>query len=387
MVKVDYAKNEELVKKAKNGDTDAEVELLLNNDRLCFHIAKRFLNTGLDIEDLASMAKIGLVKAYNKFSIDKETKFATFASRVMTNEILMYLRGNKKNKDATNLEQVISKDVDGNELTLMDVIPIPEEDITMEDREEMQYVLKIFNDNASERDKIILQRCILNNENQRDVAKDLGTSQSYVSRLARNVEKSLKYIVENNKYKRFSAKREKEEKSMGKTQYTQEHYFYILNTRPELSVADISKLMGTFKQSIYNYKKKWDKAKYEIEGVETNNLSQEFMDKVRDFIPSPKKEKVTPLKEALKIPEKRKEIRDVIIQKSIEDNYEALKMLAEHDEKKEISNDELIILNNKISITSSRDEVSQLVYGIYHLLLNNPADVKIKLDLHFEVSK
>lgn len=376
-----YKKNEELIRLAKNGDTAAEEELLINNDRLCFHLAKKYINIDPNIEDLASIARIGLLKAYKSFNLDKNIKFATYASRVMINEILMYGRKTKKHQGNISLDSALAVDFDGNDLTLMEVIPAPEEDIKMEDYDELNYILDKFKENASERDIAIMHRCIMNNENQLEVANSLEISQSYVSRMVKRLTKKLQKIAE------F-----KGEDNVNK-KYDKADYYFVFNNYPNLTNKAIAKLMNVSYVTIGNYKKAFKSGA--LDNYKDKKVSTTLMDK----LPPIDKEDVVV-----------KELEKVDTLKTVEENFKAIQITKEipwsppkveevcekdieiaeksiNSKKEEISKKETIILNNNISITSSQEEVSQLIFGIYQLLANTPEDSKIKLDLNFEVIK
>lgn len=259
--------NEELIRLAKNGDEGAKEELFKINRGLNFYIAKRFENTKMEIDDLISVSNIGMIKAYNTFDLNKGTKFISYASRIMTNEILMYLRKDKKHNGLANLEQTISQDMDGNNLTLMEVIPAPEDNIKTEDYDLMQYVLNIFNKEANERDKIVLKKCIINNETQRKVANELGFSQSYIARLIIRVERMLKNIAETGKYNYTTTNNIKRKRNVEGDvkieikkkvvkKYTKNDYLYIIKNYPNLSAQDIANVMGVKNQSVRVYKSK-----------------------------------------------------------------------------------------------------------------------------------
>ena len=422
-----YKNNEELVRRAKDGDTSAEEELLLANDKLCFHIARKFNNTNIGLEDCASLARIGLYKAYKSFDLDRGIKFATYATRLMTNEILMEVRRQKKHKDNVSLDMSLNTDVDGNELTLIDVIPAPESNISSDDLNTMNQVVETFCENAKESDIAILNRCIINDENQRDVAKDLGISQSYVSRLVKSIEKRLKYIAENGKYINVSANNRKEDAKVVKEgnsrRYKKEDYVYMFRNYPYLKNTEIALIMGLGRQIVVNYKCKFNKGQYDdldissvskelVKAAEQYALNHENAPKEisTDFVqeeviykPVPKKiieitntmpeNKVDVVADTTKkiAKEKLNDI-DTFIE-SLEkepDRVRLGKMITEREDsykKEKVSKKENIILNNQISIMSNKEEVSKLIHGIYQLLKNSPEDTNVKLDLKFEVSK
>ncbi|MDD2469893.1 MAG: RNA polymerase sporulation sigma factor SigK [Bacilli bacterium] len=193
--------NEQYYLKLKDrGDANAKDKLIEHNLRLVVFLAKKYENTNIDLEDLVSIGTIGLIKAINTYKMDKNIKLATYASRCIDNEILMYLRKNKRRRSEISFEESLSYDVDGNELHLEDVLGT-EPDIVTKDLEsevEKEMLLKEI-DKLDERDKkiMILRYGLLGKEEmtQKDVALLLGISQSYISRIEKKVIKRLKYVV------------------------------------------------------------------------------------------------------------------------------------------------------------------------------------------------
>ncbi|MDO5293362.1 MAG: RNA polymerase sporulation sigma factor SigE [bacterium] len=177
-------------------DKDAETKSLLveHNLRLVVYIAKKFDNTGIGVEDLISIGTIGLIKAINTFNPDKNIKLATYASRCIENEILMYLRRNNKTKMEVSIDEPLNVDWDGNELLLSDILGTDEDIIYKNIEDEVDR--KLLNNalsKLSERERIIVQlRFGLNTEDgnertQKEVADLLGISQSYISRLEKKI--------------------------------------------------------------------------------------------------------------------------------------------------------------------------------------------------------
>jgi len=178
-------------------DEDARKEIIEHNLRLVVYIARRFENTGINIEDLISIGTIGLIKAVGTYRTDKNIKLATYASRCIENEILMYLRKNASRKGEVSFDEPLNTDWDGNELLLSDVLgtdgdtvmrPI-EEDV---DRSLLQAAINILSPREKE---IITLRFGLNGgqeQTQKEVADRLGISQSYISRLEKRIISRLK---------------------------------------------------------------------------------------------------------------------------------------------------------------------------------------------------
>ncbi|MBP3593322.1 MAG: RNA polymerase sporulation sigma factor SigE [Lachnospiraceae bacterium] len=177
----------------------ARSTLVERNLRLVVYIAKKFDNTGISVEDLISIGTIGLIKAINTFNTGKNIKLATYASRCIENEILMYLRKNNKVKLEVSIDEPLNVDWDGNELLLSDILGTEEDCVykNMEDEANRQ-MLKAAMKNLSAREKVIIDlRFGLNSRDgkektQKEVADMLGISQSYISRLEKKIMKRLK---------------------------------------------------------------------------------------------------------------------------------------------------------------------------------------------------
>lgn len=196
------SKEEELdyILKARNGDIEARNKLIEHNLRLVVFLAKKYENTNIDLEDLVSIGTIGLIKGINTYKMGKNIKLATYASRCIDNEILMFLRKNKKRKTEISFEDSLSYDADGNELHLEDVLGTDSDIVTkeLEDKIERKILIEEI-EKLNERDKkiMILRYGLFGNEEvtQKDVADMLGISQSYISRIEKKVIKRLKNIV------------------------------------------------------------------------------------------------------------------------------------------------------------------------------------------------
>ena len=185
---------------AMEDDEDARNKLIEHNLRLVVFLAKKYENTGVDLEDLVSIGTIGLIKGVNTYKLDKNIKLATYASRCIDNEILMFLRKNKRRKGEISFEDSLSYDQEGNELHLEDILGT-ENDIVTKGIEESddKKILQEEISKLNERDKKImtLRYGLFNHKEmtQKDVAKVLGISQSYISRIEKKVIKKLKGIV------------------------------------------------------------------------------------------------------------------------------------------------------------------------------------------------
>ncbi|MBN6185928.1 RNA polymerase sporulation sigma factor SigE [Aneurinibacillus sp. BA2021] len=187
---------EYLLSRLHTNDPAIRSVLIERNLRLVVYIARKFENTGINIEDLVSIGTIGLIKAVNTFDPEKKIKLATYASRCIENEILMFLRRNSKVKSEVSFDEPLNIDWDGNELLLSDVLGT-ENDIIYRDLEEQVDKKLLYKalDKLSERERVIMEmRFGLNGEEektQKDVADTLGISQSYISRLEKRIIKRL----------------------------------------------------------------------------------------------------------------------------------------------------------------------------------------------------
>lgn len=186
-----------LLEKLPKGDKTARSMLIERNLRLVVYIARKFENTGINIEDLISIGTIGLIKAVNTFNPEKKIKLATYASRCIENEILMYLRRNNKTRSEVSFDEPLNIDWDGNELLLSDVLGT-ENDIITRDLEANVDKKLLFNalEKLNHREKQIMElRFGLaggEEKTQKDVAEILGISQSYISRLEKRIIKRLR---------------------------------------------------------------------------------------------------------------------------------------------------------------------------------------------------
>ena len=192
---------EELLERIANGDEAAREPLIVHNLRLVVYIAKKFDNSGVCIDDLISIGTIGLIKAANTFKPEKNIKLATYASRCIENEILMYLRKINVHKSDISIDEPLNIDWDGNELLLSDVLGSEPDEINrnVEYEDEKIILLKTV-DALPEREKQIMSlRFGLGGEKeytQKEVADMLGISQSYISRLEKRIIARLKRELE-----------------------------------------------------------------------------------------------------------------------------------------------------------------------------------------------
>ena len=182
-----------------DNDDYAKKMLIEHNLRLVVYIAKKFDNTGVGVEDLISIGTIGLIKAINSYDRDKNIKLATYASRCIENEILMYLRRNNKTKLEVSIDEPLNVDWDGNELLLSDILGTSEDIIYKDIEKEVdRSLLRKALETLSEREQTIIRLRFgiddkLGQElTQKEVADLLGISQSYISRLEKKIMKRLK---------------------------------------------------------------------------------------------------------------------------------------------------------------------------------------------------
>ena len=185
--------------KAGKGDVDAKNKLIEHNLRLVVFLAKKYENTGYDVEDLVSIGSIGLIKGINTYKLDKNIKLATYASRCISNEILMFLRKNKKRKGEISFEDSLSYDAEGNELHLEDILGTEADVVTkgLEEETNKKILYQEINSlNKRDKEIMILRYGLFNHEEmtQKDVAEILGISQSYISRIEKKVIRRLKKI-------------------------------------------------------------------------------------------------------------------------------------------------------------------------------------------------
>jgi len=191
--------NTAIAKLGTEREEEAKKLLIEHNLRLVVYIAKKFDNTGIGVEDLISIGTIGLIKSIQTFNPNKNIKLATYASRCIENEILMYLRRNNKTKLEVSIDEPLNVDWDGNELLLSDILGTEEDTIYKDLEEEVEHKLLVRAINClSSREKLIVQmRYGLSSgdgeeKTQKEVADLLGISQSYISRLEKKIMQRLK---------------------------------------------------------------------------------------------------------------------------------------------------------------------------------------------------
>ncbi|MBR4619156.1 MAG: RNA polymerase sporulation sigma factor SigK [Bacilli bacterium] len=184
----------------EQGDSEAKDILIEHNLRLVVFLSKKYENTGVDLEDLVSIGTIGLIKGINTFHRGKNIKLATYASRCIDNEILMYLRKNKRTKTEVSIDASLSYDAEGNELHLEDVLGTDDDIVTrpLEEEDDKKLMIEEIKQlSKRDRDIIILRYGLFGcqEKTQKEVADMLGISQSYISRIEKRVIKRLKNVV------------------------------------------------------------------------------------------------------------------------------------------------------------------------------------------------
>ena len=185
---------------ASDGDVFARDKLIEHNLRLVVFLAKKYENTKVDLEDLVSIGTIGLIKGIKTFSMDKNIKLATYASRCIDNEILMYLRKNKKVRTEISFEESLSYDADGNELHLEDILGTDKDIVTrgIEEEGDKKILMEEINRlDVRDREIMILRYGLMGHKEltQKEVAELLGISQSYISRIEKKVIRRLKNLI------------------------------------------------------------------------------------------------------------------------------------------------------------------------------------------------
>lgn len=191
----------DLARRMNAGDMEARNKLIEHNLRLVVFLAKKYENTGYELEDLVSIGTVGLIKGIDTYKVDKNIKLATYVSRCIANEILMFLRKNKKRRTEISLEETLNYDSEGNTLCLEDVLGT-DEDIVATSFEKMidKRFLENELNNLNDREKMIMSlRYGLNNKEeytQKEVASILGISQSYISRIEKKVINRIKTSIQ-----------------------------------------------------------------------------------------------------------------------------------------------------------------------------------------------
>ncbi len=176
------------VKKAQMGDKEARNKLIEHNLRLVAHIVKKYDHRKEDVDDLISIGTIGLIKGVDSYSYKKGTRITTYCARCIENEILMYFRSDKKNSKNVSINEGIGFDKDGNEITFLDILKTPKPDFALDlyQQTNVKLLKKYFHVLTPRERDIVIKRYGLNNQKeitQKEIAKELGISRSYVSRI------------------------------------------------------------------------------------------------------------------------------------------------------------------------------------------------------------
>lgn len=194
---------EKYLEKMKLGDKEARNILIEHNLRLVAHIVKKYEHSKEDSDDLISIGTIGLIKGIDSYSYKHGTRITTYCARCIENEILMYFRSNKKNSKNISLNEMIGFDKDGNEISFLDILktPDPEYDLDLHQKENIMNLKNYFNILSDREKEIMIKRYGLNNTDevtQKEIAKELGISRSYVSRIEkRALTKMLREFIKN----------------------------------------------------------------------------------------------------------------------------------------------------------------------------------------------
>ena len=191
------------VEKAKLGDVEARNKLIEHNLRLVAHIVKKYDHKSNDIDDLISIGTVGLIKGVDSYSYKHGTRITTYCARCIENEILMYYRSDKKNSKNISINESVGFDKEGNEITFLDILKTPKPDFALDIHKQnhIESLKKYFNVLNEREKEIIIKRYGLNNEDektQKEIAKELGISRSYVSRIEkRALTKMLREFIKN----------------------------------------------------------------------------------------------------------------------------------------------------------------------------------------------
>lgn len=198
-----HEEEEQCIEKTKLGDEEARNKLIEHNLRLVAHIVKKYDNKKDDVDDLISIGTIGLIKGIDSYSYKHGTRLTTYCARCIENEILMYYRNNKKNSKNISLNESVGFDKEGNEITFLDILKTPKPDFAMDihNKNNVELLKKYFNILTEQEKEIIIKRYGLNNNDeitQKEIAKDLKISRSYVSRIEkRALTKMLREFIKN----------------------------------------------------------------------------------------------------------------------------------------------------------------------------------------------
>lgn len=195
---------ESQIKKASKGDKEARNKLIEHNLRLVAHIVKKYDHGNENSDDLISIGTIGLIKGIDSYKQNQKVKLSTYCSRCIENELLMYFRANKKTNKNISLDEPLGYDKEGNAITIIDILKTPNPDFALDlhTKNNIKLLNKYFNILQEREKEIIIKRYGLNNEDeltQKEIAKKMGISRSYVSRIEkRALTKMLREYIKNN---------------------------------------------------------------------------------------------------------------------------------------------------------------------------------------------
>ena len=193
------------VAKANMGDIKAREKLIEHNLRLFAHIVKKYDHKKEDIDDLISIGTIGLIKGVDSYSFKHKTRLTTYCARCIENEILMFFRSDKKNNKNISIDESIGFDKEGNPITILDILKTPNEDLALKlyNQDSLKLLKQYFKILSPREKEIIIKRYGLNGDDevtQKEIARELGISRSYVSRIEkRALTKILREFIKNNK--------------------------------------------------------------------------------------------------------------------------------------------------------------------------------------------
>lgn len=269
-------KNEELIRLAKAGDSDAYDKFFVKNQGLVHYIATKFHSTLLPHDELFSLASFGMVKAFNSFDPDKNIKFATYGTRCMENEILMFLRKYKKYQYDQSIHAPIYSDNESEEIFLEDVLEsetsyVIDNFITSNSLREI--VDELFHTTLNDRDKFIFRQTFYENKSQREIAEALNISQSYISRITGKLEKKLRNLAID---RGFVDKKKEEVEMANKSKRNIARFVYLDKVYPELSIKDLAHILGVSLPTISNYRKKKENGKF-VDVVPDNSVKKKVL--------------------------------------------------------------------------------------------------------------
>jgi RNA polymerase sporulation-specific sigma factor len=260
------AENIELLKRAKNGDEEAKTKFFQYHQRLAHHIARKFEKSA-EYDELYGQAIIGLTKAYNTFDPEKDVKFATYASRVIANDICMYLRRVRKWRKEDSLDHVVASDKDDHELTLMETLESPESEAydNYTIWQAFSAVMDEFKQQATERELLFVQRRFIENKLQAEIAEELGFSQSYIARIEKKILTKLRKLALKHDLI------EGDDETMGGPKVNVSYLKYAFENYTALSSNQIAKAFGYSLPTVHRYREEFKKNGLDVEADPSAN--------------------------------------------------------------------------------------------------------------------